>query len=130
MRPAQNGFSLVEVVVALVILTFGVLALASATGFFFTQIRVADVETDRAMAVQQTVEQLRSAAFDSVKSVAEASATTRNGFKTWYTVTNTNSNLRTVKVYTRGKGYVPSSGWSETALDSFTVSIARSMQQW
>jgi prepilin-type N-terminal cleavage/methylation domain-containing protein len=126
--PEKNGFSLVEVVVAIVILTFGVLALASATGFFFTQIRDADTTTDRAMAVSETVERLRAGAYDSVVSVTEAYASSRNGYKVWYTVSSTAATMRNVTIYTRGKRF-ENGYWNQNALDSFNIAIARNMQQ-
>lgn len=127
-KPGRNGFSLIEVIIALVILTVGVLAMASATGYFFTQIQVSDASTDRTMAVQAAVEDLRARRYDSIASRAEAQAVTRAGYKTWHTVGGTNTNLREITVYTRGRGYVPNQGWSQSVLDSFKVSIARNMQ--
>ena len=124
----RSGFSLIEVMVAMVILTFGVLALASATGFFFTQIRVADADTDRNMAVTRTIEQIRSQHFDSVKSVSESYAVSRGGYTFWQTVTAVRPTLKEVKIYSRGRGFDTQSGWTATALDSFSISIASSMQ--
>ena len=126
--PARAGFSLIEVMVAMVILTFGVLALASATGFFFTQIRVADASTDRNMAITRYVEEIRSLHFDSVKTVAEANAVERGGYELWATVTSPVAALKEVKIYSRGRGFDAQSGWTDQALDSFTISVSTNMQ--
>ena len=125
---ARGGFSLIEVMVAMVILTFGVLALASATGFFFTQIRVADADTDRNMAITRMIEEVRSKHFDSVTSVAEAYAVSRGGYLMWQTVTTPSPSVKEVKIYSRGRGFDTQSGWTDAALDSFTISIAKNMQ--
>ena len=124
----RAGFSLIEVMVAMVILTFGVLALASETGFFFTQIRVADADTDRNMAITRTIEEIRSQEFDSVKTLVEAYGVSRGGYLLWQTVATPSPSVKEVKIYSRGRGFDTQSGWTDSALDSFTISIARNMQ--
>ena len=55
----KRGFSVVEVVVALIVLTVGVLGLAATTVYVVQQTTLAEVATERAAAVQTVVEQLR-----------------------------------------------------------------------
>ena len=65
-RAAQGGFTLVEVLVALIILTVGVLGLAGTTALAVRQVTFADVSAERAAALQSALEQLRRLPYDSV----------------------------------------------------------------
>lgn len=57
-RPA-DGFSLVEAVIALIVLTAGVLGFAGTTALVTRQVTVSDATTQRAAALQWVVETLR-----------------------------------------------------------------------
>jgi prepilin-type N-terminal cleavage/methylation domain-containing protein len=64
-RP-RNGFTLVEVMVALIILTVGVLGLAATTVWVVRQGTLAELTTERSAAVQTVVEQLRASEYASL----------------------------------------------------------------
>jgi hypothetical protein len=64
-RPSA-GFSIVELVIAILILAIGVLGIASATGYMVRQITLAEVTSERAAAVQLVVERLKSTPYDSL----------------------------------------------------------------
>ena len=68
---ARAGFSLVEVLVALVILTVGVLGLAGTTVLVVRQVTMADLATERAAALQSVVEQLRATPYDDLAAGSE-----------------------------------------------------------
>lgn len=70
-RNPRAGFTMVEVMVALVILAVGVLGLAGTTALVVRQVTMADVATERAAALQSVVERLRAADFDSVGTGAD-----------------------------------------------------------
>jgi prepilin-type N-terminal cleavage/methylation domain-containing protein len=55
----RGGFTLIEVMVALIILTVGVLGLAATTVWAVRQSTVSELTTERAAAVQTVVERLR-----------------------------------------------------------------------
>ena len=57
----RGGFTMVEVVVAMVVLAIGVLGLAGTTAYVVRQITLADVMTERAAAVQTAVERVQAA---------------------------------------------------------------------
>lgn len=70
-RPPKRhdaGFSLVEVIVAFMILAIGVLGLAGTTAIVVRQVTASDLATKRAAALMTTVEQLRGMPYDSVAS--------------------------------------------------------------
>ncbi len=68
MTSQRAGFSLIEVIVAMLILTVGVLAMGGATGYILTQVRSAQLRTDRMTAVNQAAEQLRAIAWNDLES--------------------------------------------------------------
>ena len=63
---SRAGFSLVEVLIALVILAVGVLGLAGSTALVIRQVTVADMATERAAALQTVVERLRATPYASL----------------------------------------------------------------
>jgi len=63
---ADRGFTLIEVMVALVILAVGVLGLAGTTALVVRQVTLADVATERAAALGTVLERVRAMDFDSV----------------------------------------------------------------
>ena len=69
---ARGGFSLVEVVIAIVILSVGVLGLAGMTGFMVRQTTLADSMTERSAAFQTVVDRLQSMPYDSVSSGSDS----------------------------------------------------------
>lgn len=70
--PGRAGFSLVEVIVAMVILAFGVLGMAGTTAFIVRQTTLADLMTERAAAFQTVVDRLQSLPYDSVTSGSDS----------------------------------------------------------
>ncbi len=60
------GFSLVEVVVAIIILAVGVLGLGGTTAYIVRQVTLADVMSERSAALQSVIERVQAMAFDSV----------------------------------------------------------------
>lgn len=61
---SQGGFSLVELVIAVMILAVGVLGLAGTTAFVVRQTTLGNLSTERAMAVQSVVERLQASDWD------------------------------------------------------------------
>src|SRR5207249_3712424 len=55
----QSGFSLIELIIAMMILTFGMLAMGATMGYMNTQVRVANLQTDRIAAIGQVADQVR-----------------------------------------------------------------------
>lgn len=62
----RKGFSMVEVIIAIVVLAVGVLGFAGTTAYIVRQVTLADVMTERSAALQSTIERLQAMDFDSV----------------------------------------------------------------
>lgn len=102
----EAGFSLIEVIMAVLILSIGLLGLAATTGFVIRQTTLSDVTTERAMARQSVVERIR--ALD-MADITAGSATIENFDVTW-TITDSDTYYRTVEVVTVGPGLGSSGG--------------------
>lgn len=120
----EDGFSIVELLVALVILSLGLLSMAATTGYVATQVRIADLRTERAAALHAAIEELRATPYDNLASRNEASARQFGSFRAWWTVSNITDNLKGVAVMTRGPAN-RAGAQSAAALDTFAITIAR-----
>jgi Tfp pilus assembly protein PilV len=120
----RDGFSVIEVLIGLIILTMGVLALASSTGYISTQVRVADLRTERSTAYDAAAEQLRAMDFDSVQDVTYATAQVESRYKVWWTVTSLHWALKDVTLYSEGPGFV-GGRLATDARDTISMRIAR-----
>lgn len=69
---ARNGFTLVEVMVALIILTVGVLGLAATTVWVVRQSTLSELTTERSAAVQTVVERLRASDYATLADGADS----------------------------------------------------------
>lgn len=96
----RGGFSLVELVVAVVILAIGVLGLAGTTAFVVRQVTLADVNTERTAALQAVVEQIRSTSYNSVGSGSQ----TVGSYAVAWSVTDSTGQTKVVQVITTGPG--------------------------
>jgi prepilin-type N-terminal cleavage/methylation domain-containing protein len=118
-----NGFSLVEIVVAVMVLSVGMLAMAASTGYVSSQIRNSSFTSQRVAAREQVIEQLRATPFDLVTTQATAQAVGR--FNMTWTVTSPNNFMKQIIVIASGPAYRLGSGARTTVVDSVYVTVAR-----
>jgi len=119
---ARGGFSLVEVMVATMVLTVGLLAMAASTGYLSAQLRSTTFDTRRTAVKQQVVEQLRAMPWANLPTTA-----------TTYTIGNysivaratVSSNSAVVLLATTGPAYRARQGSQTSVTDSMNVTIAR-----
>jgi prepilin-type N-terminal cleavage/methylation domain-containing protein len=102
----RGGFSLVEVVVAMLVLTVGLLGLAAGTGWVIRSVEVARIETARAAALQSGIEQVRATPFDDL---ANGSTTVGDYEVTWTELAMTNRS-RLFEFEVVGPGVGPGGG--------------------
>lgn len=100
----RSGFSLIEVVVAIVILTIGVLGLGGTTAYIVRQVTLADVMTERATALQSVIERVNAMPFANIGSGSDSVGV----FAVSWTSTADGGNSRVVRVITRGPGMATS----------------------
>ena len=65
-KKAAGGFTLVEVVIAIMILVIGVVGLAGATAQIVRQVTLSDLITERSVAFQTIIDRIQSLPYDSV----------------------------------------------------------------
>lgn len=99
-RSRPGGFTVIEVVIAMVVLTIGVLGLAGTTAFFVRQVTLSDLMTERTAAFQTIVERIQSLPYDSVTSGSDSVGIFA---VTWSSVNNGSQN-KTVTIVTTGPG--------------------------
>lgn len=121
----RAGFSLIEVIVAMMILTVGILATAASTGFIFTQLHDSGADTERAAVVQQVVEQMRASPFAEIVTKAENQAVMVGRYRIWWTVEAQTQNVKQVTIVSEGPGYVSGEGRVDTKRETVVTSIVR-----
>jgi len=101
-RGTRSGFTIIEVLIAIIMLTVGVLALASSTGSITRMMHFAQAKTDASALAQSVLDSMRFTAYAaSPKCSNLASGTVSNVNKRGFTastVVTTSGNLRNIDV--------------------------------
>lgn len=105
-RRNQDGFTMVEVIIAIIILAFGLLGMAGSTGLLVRQISLADVAMERTAALQTTVERLKAMPFDSVTTGSDSVGI----FAVSWRVTGYTNQWKAVAITTTGPGMAQGPG--------------------
>lgn len=121
--PDRGGFSMVEVIIAVIILSIGVLGLAGSTGHMVRQVTLADLQTERSVAFQMIVDRLQSLPYDSVTAGSDSVGV----FALRWTVTPDGPQTKMVRIYTLGPGIggTTSPTNNPQQLDSFDFRVLR-----
>lgn len=123
-RSGDTGFTLLELIVSMVVLTYGVLGVAGSTIYVLRQVTVADLGTTRVAAVRSVVERVRAQPFDTVGSGTDSLGL----YSLEWTSTRQGSGSKLIRVISTGPGLtttgdgpriVPAVG------DTFTYLIVR-----
>lgn len=120
---SRGGFSLVEILVALVILTAGILAMMSTTGFMTLQIQSADLDTERAMAVQEAIERVRATPFTALAN--QTSPLQIGRYEVVWTAQDSTENLKIVTITTTGPERTTSRVLNQNAAEITVYSVLR-----
>ena len=96
----RSGFSLVELIVAIVILSVGVLSMAGTSTWVVRQITLSRLATERAVARQSAIESIQAGSFER----AVGGSGTFGIFDVTWTVTANVGNFKTLQVVTVGLG--------------------------
>lgn len=118
----RGGFSLVEIIAAIMILSTGLLAMAASMSFVSAQLRSSAFDTGRNLARQQVVEQLRGTFFTNVTTNTTGLSIGR--YTVRWNVTNLASNaIKSVQVITTGPAYRAARGARTIVVDTAMVEI-------
>ena len=114
---AESGFSLVELVMALIVLSFGVVALATTTLFITRELTLAEVTTARVIAIQSVMENIRATPYDSL----DAGEDTIGAMVVSWTATVSTAQDKAVRIVTVGPGLASISQGESTSFLSNAV---------
>ena len=99
-RLGRSGVSLVELIVAMFVLTVGMLGMAAGTSWTIRAVEIARVETERAAVLQSAIEQVRAVPFDNI-----ADGTfTQGAYQVAWRITAMEQHSRTLEFLLRGPG--------------------------
>jgi prepilin-type N-terminal cleavage/methylation domain-containing protein len=119
----RGGFSMVEVIVAIMVLAIGVVGLAGTTAYIVRQITLADLMTERSAAFQTIIDRLQSQPYANVTSGTDSIGV----FRIRWTSTDDGPQNKIVQLITVGPGLggalVPTNDPQDT--DTFTFRILR-----
>jgi prepilin-type N-terminal cleavage/methylation domain-containing protein len=118
-RRSHRGFSLIEVIVSMLILTVGLLGLAAGTGWILRNVEGARVDTARATAVQSSIERVRSVPF--VELEEPGSASIPGGYTASWSLLSTTTRSAQMQIVVVGPGRVPG---GEGGMPQFSNNVA------
>lgn len=127
MNEARGGFTLVEVVIALVLLTAGLLAVAGGTGHMLTQMSLAEARTARIAAIQNGAEQVRATDYASLSTKCSSGALVTGRYTVNCRVTPVANDLKAVYLISDGPG-LKNGRVQSSVVDTFVISIAEPVQ--
>lgn len=107
-----RGLTLVELLVAMVVLGVGVLGLAAGTGWMVRSVDLTRIETARSAALQAGIEQVRSTPFASV----DDGTTTEGDFEIRWRVVSESPNWKHLEFVLEGPGRVRGSTGTRPAI--------------
>lgn len=127
-RSDERGFTLVETIVALVILTIGILAVATMSSATVWQVRRGQDMTNAALVAQQVMEEIGDTPFDSVVVGSYGDTITMGGIDyhvAWIvrdlsdSLASGGSEFKEITVYASG-------GLTQSSAESYTMAIYKS----
>jgi prepilin-type N-terminal cleavage/methylation domain-containing protein len=119
----RGGFTLVEVMVAMLVLTTGILAMAASTGFIFSRLKEAGGRTERALVIQQVADSLRSV--PSTVPLNDDGNRRKGRYTVSWQVSDVSPKLKRVRIVTVGPGYVSGRGMVANLADTTYTSLSR-----
>ncbi|MDZ7779159.1 MAG: prepilin-type N-terminal cleavage/methylation domain-containing protein [Gemmatimonadota bacterium] len=119
----RAGFTMVEVIVAIVILAIGLLGLAGSSGYLIRTVSLGDLMTERSAAFQSTIDRLQSLPYDSVTTGTDSVGV----FAVSWDAVDDGPQSKILTIVTVGPGLEPGASiqQSPTVADTFVFRILR-----
>lgn len=125
-QPQQvSGFTLVEVIIAMLVLSVGVLAMGASTGHVMAQIQASELRGERVATLREAAETLRGAGFGSLSTACANASTTMGSehYSVSCTVQALGEDLSRAIIVTVGPGF-QSGQFNTTVADTFAVTVS------
>jgi prepilin-type N-terminal cleavage/methylation domain-containing protein len=116
----RGGFSLVEIVAAIMILSTGLLAMAGSMTYISAQLRSSAFDTQRNLARQQAIEQLRGTFFTNVNTNTTGVSVGRYVVR-WNVTQLAGGSIRRVQLITTGPAYRSQRQGARTVIPDTTM---------
>ncbi len=120
----RNGFSLIEVIIAMLILSVAVLAMGASTGFIFAQVRGAELRTERTMAMKQAAERMRAVPWTELPTECASLALEQGEYTVTCEFGTGLPRLARLQLISQGPAYTVG---GEARADTVVIPIARSL---
>lgn len=119
----RGGFTMVEIIIAIVILAIGLLGLAGSTGYLVRTVTLGDLLTERTFASQTIIDRLQSLPYTSVVSSSDSIGV----FEVSWTAVDDGPQSKILTVVTLGPGLSPNGmgNLAPSVADTFVFRILR-----
>ena len=121
----RAGFTIVEVIVAVILLAIGALGLAGTTAFLVRQTTAAGLMTERTAALGASVERIQALPYDSIDQGSDSVG----AFTVEWVVLSEANEAKSIQLITLGPGLTSSAGRAPTVQpsvpDTFLYSVVR-----
>lgn len=101
----RGGFTMIEVVVAIMILSVGVLAMGASTGYVSARSRALDLQVERLTAVRQAAETLRASGWTELEATCSARGLGTRRYPVACVVSHPAGDLKRVQLVSTGPGF-------------------------
>lgn len=122
----REGFSLVEIVVAMMILTVGILAMGVSSSFILNQVRASQLSSERVAAVRDAAETLRAVPWASLATECANTTFEMDPYTVECSVLapQSSNTLQVLQLVSEGPGF-QAMRMQPAVSDTFVISIAR-----
>lgn len=125
MSVTRDGFSLVEIIVSMLILSVGVLAMGASTGYMLSEVRLATFQTERSAAVREASERLRGSDWWTLESTCSSNPFPSLGeYAVACEVEAQGVHLKKVNLISVGPGYQSGGVVGHSVVDTTVIMLA------
>lgn len=121
----SEGFTIVEVIVAIILLAVGALGMAGTTAFLVRQTSAADLRTERTAALVASLERIQALPYDSVQQGSDSVG----AYRVAWSVLSEANEAKSVQLVTLGPGLASSNGGPPSVQpsvpDTFQYTVVR-----
>lgn len=123
MNTDQGGFGLMEVILAMLFITVGIMAMGASTVQVLALVTHSELTTERGVAVREASERLRATPWNALETACDTSTFASERFTVTCTTTRPQNQLKKVRLISIGPAY-GTNGRLEEAAETTAILIA------